>query len=110
MMKIDSRQKFMVGEIVKVLPKEEIKKHLDFTNKLEGCLFMEQMWQYCDHEFQILKVVRNIFNDGKLLSCRNILYMLEGVICDGKIDAFIHSCDRVCFLLWHEKWLRSLKY
>ena len=49
--------KFSVGEIVRVRAREEISQSLDTLGRLEGCLMMDQMWEYCGKSFKILKVI-----------------------------------------------------
>lgn len=101
--------KFNIGEIVKVRSKEEIAKSLDWFNKLDGCLFMDQMWEYCGQRFKILKIVRNFFDEYKykMYRPRVPLYLLESLICKGEVKSFGKQCDRSCYLLWHEDWLEE---
>lgn len=103
--------KFHTGEIVYVRSKEEILKGLDTFNKRDGCLFMNQMWDFCGKEFKILKVVINLFDEYrfKMYKTHSPLYILYNVICNGVLEDFNQSCDRSCFLLWHEDWLVKKK-
>ena len=100
--------KFTVGEIVKIKPREEIRLNLSPDNKLEGCFFMDKMWEYCGQEVKIVKIVKSFWNNDRMLKCRIPIYILEGLLCDGKIKSFDHQCDRSCFFLWHENWLEKL--
>lgn len=97
---------FSVGEIVRVLPRERIIESLDLDNKLRGCLFMDQMYNYCGKEFKIIKVVKNYYL-GTMLKSRFPLYILDGLICNGNNELFNHKCDRCCTFLWHEEWLEK---
>lgn len=99
--------KFHVRDFVRVRSKEEISENLDPMNKLNGCLFMNQMWEFCGKEFKIVKVVKNFFDEHqcKIYQVSAPLYILDGVICDGKIESFKHTCDHSCYLLWHEDWI-----
>lgn len=96
--------KFAIGDNVKVLKEKKIAQTLDSENKLDGCLFMNQMWKFCGQEFKIINVVKHIYYK-RMLKTRAPLYMLEGLVCDGSADEFDNSCDRKCHLLWHENWL-----
>lgn len=98
---------FTVGDIVKVRSAESIIQSIDSSKKIDGCLFMNQMWAYCGKQFKILKIVNNFFDEYrvKMFKTRATLYILDGLICDGNIESFDHRCDRSCYLLWHEKWL-----
>jgi len=101
--------KFSIGDNVRVRSKEEILRNLSPINKLEGCLMMDQMWQFCGKGFKILKVVNNFFDEYqyKMYKVRSPLYILEGLICDGVVKSFEHGCDRSCYILWHEDWLEK---
>jgi hypothetical protein len=102
--------KFSIGEEVKVLSKENIALNLDSENQVEGCCFMDQMWQYCGNHFKVSKIVRNIFNyeNKKLLRCKSPIYILEGLFCDGDSGLFGQVCDKSCHLLWHQNWLGKI--
>jgi len=99
--------KFKPGDMVKVKSAESISITLDKNNKLDGCLFMNQMWDYCGQEFRILKEVKYFFDEHryKMYKPKSTLYILDKVICNGITAEFKHRCDRSCYLLWHEKWL-----
>jgi len=99
--------KYFPGNIVKVKSKEEIIHSLNPMNKLDGCLFMNQMWEFCGKEFKIVKVVKNVFDERqcKIYKVPAPIYILDGLICDGKVESFKHTCDHSCYLLWHEDWI-----
>lgn len=46
---------FQVGDEVKVRSGEEILRTLNSADRLDGCLLMEQMWDYCGLRFRVLK-------------------------------------------------------
>lgn len=99
--------KYKVGDRIKVRSQEEIQQTLNPVNQLDGCLFMDQMWNYCGNESRIIKVVEHVFDEAdlKMYKCLSPLYLLDSIICDGNIDSFGHRCDRSCYILWHEMWL-----
>ena len=101
--------KFSVGEIVSVKSRDSILKSFHLINKLDGCLFMEQMWNYCGNTYRVLKVVTNFFNEHqrRTFQPRSPIYILENLICEGRVEHFPFKCDRSCFLLWHEDWLEK---
>lgn len=103
--------KFHVGETVCVRSKEKILQSLDAFNKRAGCLFMNQMWDFCGKEFKVLKVVINLFDEYrfKMYKARSPLYILNNVICNGVLEDFNQRCDRSCYLLWHEDWFMEKK-
>jgi hypothetical protein len=101
--------KFAVGEVVTVLSKELIAQSLDSENKTESCIFMDQMEKYCGQNYKILKTVKNSFNYGnrKLIGSRGPIYILDNLMCDGEVGLFDHLCDKSCYLLWHQDWLKK---
>lgn len=103
--------KYKVGNRVKVRSREEIQQTLHYPNHLDGCLFMNQMWNYCGKEYRIIKVVEHVFDEYelKMYNCLAPSYLLENVICDGNIDPFEHKCDRSCYILWQEMWLKKIE-
>lgn len=99
--------RFAPGDRVRVASRETIRATLDPENKLQGCLFMRQMYDYCGQEFQVIQVVHNVYM-GKFLRLRAPYYILEGLRCHGVVEEFPHQCDRTCNLLWHEAWLEAV--
>ena len=102
--------KFSIGDTVRVRSREKISQGLDSLGRLEGCLMMDQMWEYCGQKLNVIKVVNNVFDESqyKMFETRLPLYLLEGVICRGTVSSFEHKCDHSCYLLWHEEWLQSI--
>ena len=107
--KSSSVHQYKVGDVVRIRSKENILKTLDYINKIEGCLFMEQMWEYCGSKFIVIKFVNNFFDEHKykMFKTHSPLYILDGLICNGVVDTFDHRCDHSCYFLWHEKWLEK---
>jgi hypothetical protein len=99
--------KYHVGDLVAVLPKGEISKTVDSTNARDGLRFTDQMVGYCGSKYKVLEVVSSFYLEEKRRPYYPTLpmYILEGVMCNGKGDSFSVSCDRGCYLLWHERWL-----
>jgi hypothetical protein len=101
--------KFQIGDQIKVRSKDEISKTLDTFKRLDGCLMMDQMWGFCGRKSRVQKVVNNFFDEHKykMYKIRAPLYLLEGLICSGVVEAFERRCDRSCYMLWHEDWLEK---
>jgi hypothetical protein len=99
--------KFQENQKVKVKTKEEIRLTLDEENKLDGLLFMGQMFNYCDQEHSIYKIVKNIYME-KMIKPIKQLYILDNLRCDGISESFLAKCDRTCHLVWHESWLKEI--
>lgn len=98
------------GDIVRVRSKEKILQGLDPFNKMEGCLFMNQMWEYCGKKFKVLKLINNFFDEfkQKMCKCRDTV-ILDGVVCSGRQRLYSVSCDRSCFFFWHTAWLQKVR-
>jgi hypothetical protein len=101
--------KYAAGDIIRVKSKAEISENIDSMNKLDGCLFMNQMWDYCGMEFKIMRVVRHFFDEHqyKMYKPRAPLYLLKGSLCNGEVASFKHRCDHYCYFFWHEDWLEN---
>jgi hypothetical protein len=96
-----------VGEIVMVKSREEIFETLDQKGRNRGLEFMPEMLKYCGKKFRVFKKVDRMILDssGKMRLIPNTV-ILEGVICDG---SFHRGCQRTCFCLWREIWLRRVE-
>jgi len=101
---------FKPGEIIRIRSKDQILKTLDKNNKLEGCVFMTEMWQYCGSQQKVLKNVDFFFDECqfRMRKIRNIV-LLEGLHCSGKIPGFKQKCDRFCYFFWKEAWLKKIE-
>ena len=99
---------FREGDVVRIRSKEQIQETLDENHKLKGCLFMEEMWQYCGTKHRILKKVDSFYDEANRRMCkaRNIV-LLDGVYCSGQFQRYKKRCDRCCLLFWKEEWLEK---
>ena len=95
------------GDLVRVRTREQIEATFDGENELRGCLFMSEMWPYCDTEQRVLKRVER-FLDERTYQVRTTsgIVLLEGIICQG--TDYPQGCDRSCFFFWREEWLEEL--
>lgn len=98
------------GDIVRIRSKEEIIQTLGGNNKLNGCLFMNEMQRYCGGKYKVLKRIEYFFNEAKsrMVRTRNLV-LLQGLHCSGKIPYFKHRCDRYCLFFWNEAWLEKIE-
>lgn len=94
------------GDLVRVRSLEDIKQTLDYRGFTKGCMFMGQMAQFCDHEFQVAGKVVKFFDEARCrtLKCKNLV-VLDGVYCNGES---VGGCDRKCFLFWRAEWLEKI--
>jgi hypothetical protein len=97
------------GDTVKIRSKKEILQTLDETNRLDGCGFMDEMWQYCGSQQKVLKRVNFFYDEqnAKFLKARNSV-LLEGLQCSGKLSEVTPDCDRSCYFFWREEWLEKI--
>jgi hypothetical protein len=98
------------GDWVRIKSKEEILKTVDENNKLEGCVVMPEMWQYCGTETRVVKRVEYFLDEAnyKMRKMRTTV-LLEGLHCSGKMPGYKAVCDRNCFFFWKEAWLDKIE-
>jgi hypothetical protein len=94
------------GELVEVKSKEEILATLDFMGRNRGLYFTPEMVKHCGKKFRVLKPIDKmvIEKTGQLRKISNTV-LLEGSTCDGKAHG---GCQRLCYCLWREIWLRRV--
>lgn len=97
------------GDWVRIKSREEILETVDENNKLEGCVVMPEMWQYCGTETKVVKRVEYFLDEAnyKMRKMRTTV-LLEGLHCSGKMPGYKAVCDRNCFFFWKEAWLDKI--
>ncbi len=104
-----SNSTIIAGDMVKIRTREEILATLNERNKLEGCFFMQEMFQYCGKEFKVIKKVDNFFDEAAMeMRKARTTYLLEGLHCSGKLTGYITACDRNCYSFWKEAWMEKV--
>ena len=96
-------------DVVRVRSLEEIKRTLDEDGRYKGgMLFIDEMAQYCDRRYRVLKRVNKIF-DSKAWNMKKShdIVILDGVFCHG-YGQYV-ECDRSCPFFWKEAWLEKIK-
>ncbi|UCG85001.1 MAG: hypothetical protein JSW71_13770 [Gemmatimonadota bacterium] len=101
------KDRLRAGDMVEVLPIEEIKKTLDERDRTEGVMFMPAMKQYCGTRKRVMQRVKYVFDEEiwKMKKIRDVV-ILDGVICKGEDTE--DGCDRSCLFFWKEAWLRRV--
>jgi hypothetical protein len=90
-----------------VRAREEIEATLDGKNKLKGCLFVAEMWDYCGTEQRVLKPIEQFLDERDYRVRRTSgIVLLEGAVCQG--TDYLKGCDRSCFFFWREEWLEPI--
>jgi len=94
------------GDLVRVRHLEKIESTLDYRGFTKGCMFMDQMAQFCDQTFRVAGNVEKFFDEARCrtLKCRDLV-VLDGVHCNGES---VGGCDRKCFLFWRAEWLDKI--
>jgi hypothetical protein len=95
------------GEQVRVRSREEIEATLEDGNELGGCLFMPEMWTYCNTTQRVLQPMETYLDerDYQVKRCKGVV-LLNGLICQGTES--LGPCDRACFYFWREEWLERI--
>jgi hypothetical protein len=96
-----------LGELVEVKSKEEILATLDSKGRNRGLNFTPEMVKYCGKRLRVLKRLDKMVSEktGEIREIANTV-LLEGSTCDGKSQG---GCQRVCYCLWREIWLRRVQ-
>ena len=93
------------GELVEILPREEILATLDCRGELDSLPFMPEMEAWCGQRARVFRRVEKIFDwitESGLRRMRDTV-ILEGLRCDGSAHG---GCQADCPALWKEAWLR----
>jgi len=97
------------GDLIEVLPLDEIERSLDANGKTGGLKFLRPMEDYCGRRMRVLKPVRRILDEHDHVM-RKIArtVVLEGGICHGRGIYGREGCDRCCYFFWKEDWLKKV--
>jgi hypothetical protein len=108
--KDNARKEIRAGDLVRVRSKKEICSILDDWRRYKGCSFMDEMYEYCDKRYRVLKKVQYFYDEVKqeVVKCKDIV-ILDGLICSGRRKLYRDRCDRNCFLFWHKDWLEKVE-
>jgi hypothetical protein len=95
------------GELVRVRSKSEIMETLNEGRLNRGMGFEEEMARYCGHTARVQARVTKCIDEGtgELLTMKNPCIVLEGVTCNGSLNA---SCPREFVPFWREIWLERV--
>jgi hypothetical protein len=96
------------GELVQLLPKDEILKTLDKRNRNRGLSFDKELVKYCGGVYRVLRRVDKLIDEanGKVLHLTNPCIVLEGVTCTGDYNRY---CPRNIFHYVREIWLKRVE-
>ena len=99
-----------VGEIVEVLPKEQIVATLNTNNQNRGMAFDKEMVRYCGQHLKVTARVTHIVNEqtGKMLKFPTASLILEGVYCTSQYSERRLLCPRRIVPYWREIWVKRV--
>jgi hypothetical protein len=103
----DNSLNLQPGELVEVRSFDEISATLDEKRKHKGLYLMPVAEKYCGGKFKVYKKVEiiKLESTGEFRKIKYPTVILEGVYCNGEHH---EGCDRTCFLLWREVWLKRI--
>jgi hypothetical protein len=95
---------YVVGDMVRIRPIEEIAKTLDANGCLDGMPFMPEMTRFCGTTGTVFRCVDKVYDYGGKKDLRRIkeTVLLAGLRCDGSGH---DGCQTGCYLLWKTDWL-----
>jgi hypothetical protein len=98
---------FKVGDLVEVLPREEILATLARDGTLDRMPFMPEMLRYCGQRLRISKVAHKTCDTAHRTGARRLddCYHLEDLRCDGSAHG---GCQATCLFFWKGAWLRKV--
>lgn len=105
---ITATPQLAAGDWVRIRPLEEIQATLDRWKELKGCAFIQDMWQYCGTDQQVLKPVERFLDerDYKVKKTRGLV-LLKDLMCKG--TPVFGTCDRSCHFFWRTEWLEKIQ-
>jgi hypothetical protein len=97
------------GDTVMIRPMEEIEKTLDHHMRTAGVDFMAGMARFCGQKAAVMKPVTYIWDEKawRLLKCKD-LFILKGLVCDGRDLYQKEGCQRRCHYFWKSAWLKKI--
>jgi len=106
-LQVFARDRFVVGDLVEILPLESIRRTLDGNGNLEGVPFMPEMIPFCGQKARILRCVDKVYDYGRSKTLRRLrdCVLLAGVRCDGAAHG---GCQARCGIFWKTSWLRPV--
>jgi hypothetical protein len=97
--------RFVAGDLVEVLSKEEILSTLDQHGCVEGMPFMPEMLQFCGKQFRVRAVAHKTCDTVHRTGSRRLRSTLH--LADLRCDGSAHGgCQAECSLFWKNVWLK----
>ncbi len=98
------------GDWVEVRPPDEISPTLNWTGKLRGLTFDDEMLPHCGGRYRVHERVSRIIDErtGRMINIASDCLILEGVVCSGEHSRGHWFCPRAIYPYWREAWLRPV--
>jgi hypothetical protein len=99
------------GELVRVLPKNDIMRTLNDHLRNRGLWFDVEMAPYCDRgNYRVLRRVERIINEktGQMMNLANPCVILDGVTCSGNYSYQRMFSRRHEYAYFREIWLKRI--
>lgn len=98
------KARFKKGDVVEVLPWNELIHTLDACGTVDGLPFMPEMLHYCGKRLIVTKRLERTCEDieGNMRRIRNVVF-LNDLRCNGSEHG---GCQKGCCMLWKDDWLR----
>lgn len=95
------------GDVVEVLPVEQILATLGPDAAIDRMPFMPEMLKHCGRRYRISKVAHKTCDTAYKTGARWVddCYHLEDLRCDGSAHG---GCEATCLLFWKGAWLRKV--
>jgi hypothetical protein len=95
------------GDWIEVRSKEEILATLDRHGRLDGQVFMPEMFQFCGKRYRVWKRAHKTCDTVNLTGGRRLqsTVHLQELRCDGTAHG---GCEAACLLFWKEAWLKRV--
>lgn len=99
-----SAQDIRQGDIVRIIPAQQIFQTLDKNFKNRGLWFDRDMVKHCGHDYEVSKRVDRIIDDatGRMLTMKTPCIVLKDVNYSGEFLRFLAQEEH---LYWREAWL-----
>ena len=98
------------GEIVRVLPYEQVLATLDTRNKNRGMFFDAEEVPFCGKTFRVRSTVSQIIDErtGEMIPIKGGNVLLEGSWCQARYSDRRMMCPRAIYPIWRETWLERV--
>lgn len=101
----------MPGDLVQILPRDQIARTIEANGKNKGLWFDREMIPYCGQTTRVRTKVERFIDEGsgRLVELSSDCYILDDVVCQGDRSEGRWFCPRAIYPWWREAWLRPVE-